>query len=317
MPARVLAIDGGQTGTRAIVAAATGQLEGVGIAGPSTDLREFDRALDHAVAKAPPVDAVVLGLTGVGISDAADDAYRDAVIAATGCTNVVLESDVYTALVGATGGGDGVLVVGGGGALAVGVSGNTRVRAGGLGPLLIDEGSGYWVGVEAIRASWKAVEGWGPRTALVEAVGVALGVPHIYDAKRRLHSGDIGFTEIASLAQVVDEVARRGDQVAEQLLTCAGQSLAQLALAALRAATWTSRPGVYTSGRLLQSSRDVARAFRLRLQADAPGVRLKSSKYPAIVGAAIVAFRQAGASPEDQALQSLSAQWSDTAAGAG
>lgn len=306
---RVLAIDGGQTGTRAIVASAAGELEGLGVAGPSMDPGEFGRAIRDAVSQAGKIDAVVLGLTGVGISDETDSWYRETAAAATGSTNVLLESDAYTALVGAAGGRDGVLVVGGGGALALGVSRGTRVRAGGLGPMLIDEGSGYWLGLEAIRASWRAVEGWGPATALLGTVCEALGVQHIYDAKRRIHAGDVGFTEIARLAEAVGGVAQQGDRVAERLLTHAGGALAELALAVVRGTTWSDGPSVYASGRLLQDCAEVAHAFKARLESGAPGARLAQATYPPIVGAAIVGFRLVGELPSGEALEALTERW--------
>jgi hypothetical protein len=61
--------------------------------------------------------------------------------------------DAQAAWEGALGGGAGVLILSGTGSIVVGRSARGRwARAGGLGPLLGDEGSGFWIGREWLRA---------------------------------------------------------------------------------------------------------------------------------------------------------------------
>jgi hypothetical protein len=61
-------------------------------------------------------------------------------------------ADVEAAYAGALGAGPGVLVLAGTGAMALGRDGRGRWRrAGGLGPLLGDEGSAFWIGREWLR----------------------------------------------------------------------------------------------------------------------------------------------------------------------
>src|SRR5439155_1968617 len=51
-------------------------------------------------------------------------------------------------------------------------------RAGGWGPLFGDEGGGYWVGCEALRAVARAHDGRGPETALQRLVAVEQASNH-------------------------------------------------------------------------------------------------------------------------------------------
>lgn len=100
-------------------------------------------------------------------------------------------SDAQAALLGALGDEPGVLVLAGTGSIVVGRDGRGRwARAGGLGPLVGDEGSGFWLGREWLRAR---VQRGGLRAAL-----------------RVVHAPD-AVTRIAALAPRVLARARRGD----------------------------------------------------------------------------------------------------------
>src|SRR2546425_11278224 len=61
-------------------------------------------------------------------------------------------ADAQAALLGAIGDGPGALVLAGTGSIVVAHDGRGRwTRAGGLGPLVGDEGSGFWLGREWLR----------------------------------------------------------------------------------------------------------------------------------------------------------------------
>ncbi len=122
---------------------------------------------------------------------------------------VVVLSDAQAALVGALGARPGLLVLAGTGSIVVGRDARGRwARAGGLGPLLGDEGSGFWVGREWLRATTQG-EDMGPVRRLVQAP----------DAPAR----------IAALAPGVLARARRGDRRARAIVTAAQAHLAAFA----------------------------------------------------------------------------------------
>src|SRR3989442_1715830 len=67
---------------------------------------------------------------------------------------VLVLSDAQAAHLGALGGGSGVLVLSGTGSIVIGRDGAERwERAGGLGPLLGDDGSAFWLGRAWLRAT--------------------------------------------------------------------------------------------------------------------------------------------------------------------
>jgi glucosamine kinase len=127
------------------------------------------------------VDAyVTLGLAGVD-RPAEHDAIT-AALAARGLSRDRLEvlADTWVALEGAVpttsvGPGARVLLIAGTGSVAVAADGARRLRVGGWGSRVGDEGSGAWLGVEAIRCTLRALDGRDVPGPLAKAVQARLG----------------------------------------------------------------------------------------------------------------------------------------------
>jgi len=115
-------------------------------------------------------------------------------------------SDAQAALHGALSGRPGVLILAGTGSIVVGLDpGGRWARAGGLGPLIGDEGSAFWLGREWLRATSSA----GRWRAALEAVRAREPV-----------------ARIAALAPAVLRRARQGDQRARSIVRRAQNGLA-------------------------------------------------------------------------------------------
>jgi N-acetylglucosamine kinase-like BadF-type ATPase len=128
----------------------------------------------------------------------------------------------------------GVAVIAGTGSAAWGRNAEgEEARAGGWGYLLGDEGSGYWLGREAVRYSLRRMNQGLPvdqlTAALLESCGVA-------DPNRLIflfHSPDTGRRFWAQQARHVVEAAAAGHVASQQLVDQAGSDLAALAAQAL------------------------------------------------------------------------------------
>jgi glucosamine kinase len=173
-----LGIDGGGSGCRARLCDAGGQVRGAAVAGaaniasdPAGALTQLMQVAREAMAGhcAPTEVCVVLGVAGANIPSAAA-ALTGALAAAMPFVRLAVVSDAATALAGAVGPRDGVLAAIGTGSVFASQR-ESRVRQiGGWGYQLGDEGSGAWMGRQAMMLALRALDGFTPMTPLLQAV---------------------------------------------------------------------------------------------------------------------------------------------------
>ncbi|HEY5979446.1 MAG TPA: BadF/BadG/BcrA/BcrD ATPase family protein [Microlunatus sp.] len=181
-PTLLLGADVGGTATRAAVATVAGEVLSVA-AGPAGNpnsvglelsAERIRSAAEQCLAQVGPdaadrVAAVVVGLAG---GARADEAFLAAVRPTGVAVLPRLVSDLAVAFCSATPATQGYVLVAGTGAVAGRiVSGDLRERRDGWGWLLGDEGSGFWLGREAVRATLAGLQGGTPHLGpLAEAV---------------------------------------------------------------------------------------------------------------------------------------------------
>jgi N-acetylglucosamine kinase-like BadF-type ATPase len=146
----------------------------------------------------------------------------------------------------ATAGEPGIVLISGGGAVAYGrnASGDS-LKVGGWGHLLGDEGSGYWIGLTAIKTVLRARAGMIPETELEGQLMARFRVRSDRKLLEKAYSGEISEAEIAGLVPLVDSLARQGDEAAAQIMEQAAAHLVELG------ATMLERLGelpIYLSG---------------------------------------------------------------------
>src|SRR4030095_5317067 len=114
--------------------------------------------------------AVCLGIAGVDREDEASTVR--AIMRRIGYrSHTIVVNDALIALVAAAGDAPGVVIIAGTGAIVYGRNANGEAaRAGGWGHMIGDEGSGYWIGREALSAVMRAYDGRGPATRLTAAI---------------------------------------------------------------------------------------------------------------------------------------------------
>lgn len=135
----------------------------------------------------------------------------------------------------AAGGADtGVAVIAGTGSAAWGRNADGgEARAGGWGYLLGDEGSGYWLGREAVRHSLRRMNQGLQPDRLTDSLLQACGIDHPNRLIALFHSPDTGRRFWAQQARLVVEAAAAGHPESRALLDQAGADLAALALEVL------------------------------------------------------------------------------------
>jgi glucosamine kinase len=136
--------------------------------------------------------------------------------------------DEVIALDAAFQGGPGILQIAGTGSNTIGrAPDGAQESAGGWSSRLGDEGSGYWIGLHAVRRALRALDRGEP-TQILERVGAIWGTPAIDDL---VNLGDsTPGPDFAALAPAINELAEAGDPVALGVLKQAAADLAEFVL---------------------------------------------------------------------------------------
>jgi N-acetylglucosamine kinase-like BadF-type ATPase len=173
--------------------------------------------------------AVCVGIAGVDRED--DDRTVRAMMRRLGFrTRTLVVNDALIALVAAVGDNPGVVVIAGTGSIAYGVNTDGfAARAGGWGYVLGDEGSGFWIGREALMAVVREADGRGPRTGLTPLVLGHFGISGVSGLVREIYEPGRHRQAVAALGLVVDRARAEGDVVAAEILRHASEELTRAA----------------------------------------------------------------------------------------
>jgi len=251
----VLAVDGGQSTIRVrhsdspavVESRGVSRLEGDTVGSVAAAVIEGWRS-----AGAPAVDRAVLGLTTAPSDDPTRQRLCGEVAKGVDADEVWVADDAVTAHAGALPADWGVSVTVGTGVacLAMPRKGDPSI-IGGHGYLLGDEGGGYWIGREGIRAVLRAADGRGLPTALTDPA--AERFENLDKLGERLHSVARSVDAIAQFAPDVLRTAEAGDPVARTIVDEAVDELIALIGAAVSVVAADDEPApIALGGRLLE-----------------------------------------------------------------
>ncbi len=299
-----LGVDGGQSGTTAMVGDETGRILGVGEAGPCNhaEAGQGRAKLEQAIRVSVTAACEQAGLDPAktrfeaacfGMSGGPDDKY-DILAATLRTERLVVTNDAVIALAGATSTGQGIITIGGTGSIAYGRNPAGRCsRAGGWGHIFGDEGGGFDIARQAARAVLRLEEGWGPPTILRDMMLSATASESANQMLHRFYTDEWPRSRVAVLARLVDSAAVDSDPVALAIMRGAAQHLAMLA-GAVRDELWSPGPAVevaYIGG--VFKSRILLESFRALVELQ-DGVRCIAPRRGPAEGALREAYRSAG-----------------------
>ncbi|MDE1148613.1 MAG: BadF/BadG/BcrA/BcrD ATPase family protein [Azospirillaceae bacterium] len=224
-----MGVDGGGTGCRVRLSNADGDRLGEG-QGSAANIRlglevswgailvAADQALAQASLTRSAFPRIHVGLGLAGICKPADERAVEG--AATACAGQPFAStsarnDAHTACLGAFEGEDGAILIAGTGSIGYALVGGVGRPIGGWGFEVSDEGSGAYLGREAVRAALRGHDGLGPDSAFTRHVMERIGgdpaavVAWVGAAK----PGDYG-----TFAPLTLDFAAAGDAVAASLV---------------------------------------------------------------------------------------------------
>jgi N-acetylglucosamine kinase-like BadF-type ATPase len=308
MASFVIGIDGGGTSTRAALLDLQGKLLAVGQSGSSniddvgvaTAQQNIDRAVAAAEAEAgiarQAAEAIFLGMAGV-TSESDREHIREIArnLGLAPDERIGVDHDCRAALAGGLSGRPGIVQIIGTGSSCYGRTADERCwMAGGRGHLISDEGSGCWMGLQAMRAAVRAYDGRAPHTPLLEGVLSALQIDEIDDILARLYVTGISRAELAAMAPMVVREAMGGDEAALGIVQKGAEDVSELVEAVARKLQMEQSPEVCIVGGLLNTGSIIFDTYRAAILRRVPSAQVKTAEQPPVMGAAILALALAG-----------------------
>ena len=202
----------------------------------------------------------------------------------------IFHSDAYIALLGSTMGKPGAMLISGTGSMACGIDVNgTYHTAGGWGQVLGDEGSGYHMALQGIKAALHAYDGLTGPTQLTGRLMQYFKLGVMQDIIDKIYHPPVEKSVIAGFATEVESAATEGDAIALQILQDEAAWLYKLALA-ITGKCATQDLGY--SGSVISRNAIVQSHLGTLLQQHS--ITLHAPMFSPEVGALIGAFREAG-----------------------
>ena len=237
----LLGVDGGGTQCRARLAKADGVVLGEGLAGPAN----IRLGLQDGLATVRAAADQCLQQAGLGYGDCRIIAclalagacepvsLAQALAVPLPFWRTTLTSDARAACVGAHAGRDGGIVIVGTGSVGWAIAAGKDYRVGGWGFPVSDEGSGAWLGCEALRRVLWAHDGLVPCTSVLRSLferfaGDGYAIVRWMDGAHPRDYASLAPTVVAHVGvgdamavELVQQAATHIDAIAAKLLACA------------------------------------------------------------------------------------------------
>jgi glucosamine kinase len=307
----VMGVDGGATKTLAAVLDLHTRTLHLAHGGPSNEdavgaqaaVRALLETADEAIARAglarEDLAAAVLAVAGT------DTAAVAANVRAARTDAWIVVNDVVGAWATATGAGPGIATVSGTGSNVFGIGPEGRAwRAGGWGHLLGDEGSGYWFGIQSIKAALRDREASGPKTALSDAAPAFFGAASVEALASLVYSKPLTKGEIAAFAIETARLADGGDVVARELYERGARELGVQIAAVIRMTGLAEKsPGgrpfpVGLIGSAFKAGAVFVEPLARAVHEHAPDARIETVEMAPVGGSLLLAARACGHAEE-------------------
>jgi N-acetylglucosamine kinase-like BadF-type ATPase len=311
-----LGVDGGQSHTEAVVADEFGQILGFGLGGASNHAeipggRERLRnaiidSVGQAISASPHLRVSDSHFTSAhfGMTGGAD--YKEEIIREIiDAEHFSIGHDAPTALASGTGGKCGIVVISGTGSAIYGENERgEKARAGGLGYLFSDEGSGFWLSTQTIRLAIKSQDGVIENAGLERLVLDYFKVEKIRDLTTPFYNGKVSRDEIASFARVVHDEATKGNEILREQIKFGANSLVENVKSVANRLQFVDKFEVVGVGGMFQG--ELMQKFFIEYLAEkVPKANFIKPRFKPAVGALLLAYRNAKIELSEQLLLNL------------
>jgi N-acetylglucosamine kinase-like BadF-type ATPase len=270
-------VDAGGTGTVAALSRG-GRVESSARAGPAnaTSVGTFAAAAEIVNLVRTVTDGTVANALFVAAAGAGREEAREALLASLRLafpeTLIAVEDDTRVALRAALPEGPGAVIIAGTGSVAYAENGDARVCVGGAGYLIGDEGSGFAIGVAALKLLVHVYDGRSDADELSDVVARALGTKDRESLFSTIYGSRLDVARIAALAPNVLALAGQGHRGATKIVQNASGDLAELTRAAVRqSGLHDLSPSIVFAGGLLRENSLLSFLLEARITSDIPG----------------------------------------------
>ncbi|NLB36595.1 MAG: hypothetical protein GX824_04750 [Clostridiales bacterium] len=296
-----LGVDGGGTKTTAVVSDSSGR---VLCACEGESINYYAIGLEKARSNMKKVFASVSEKCGIvffdgafiGMSALNSRADEKELRAFTGgvvnAAKTDMASDLYVALEALLEKGECAVAISGTGSMSIARDKKGKTSCiGGWGHILGDEGSGYSIALEAIRAAIRAYEGSAPKTELTNAVLEHYKINKPQELIDLFYNKPIEKKEIAAFAIPARLCAQNGDEIAAQIILKNADDFSKTVLALLCRYSNGIRIGLW--GGIFQHCPQYLNRFSKNL-ADKGYTNVGLLQYPPEIGAIFAAMKLCG-----------------------
>ncbi len=298
----IIGIDGGGTKTHSILATLDGEFlasytEGASnphVVGFEASARviaaSIEKCLAHLHESASPNLKIVAGIAGIG-RPADQETLRSALVRInTAYESIVLTTDVRIALEGALPWRSGIVLIAGTGSIAYYRDNKGGlIRSGGWGRILGDEGSGFTIAREGLRAVLLQHDGRGTETALTPLALRHYAIPSVDQLITEVYKKG---TEISSFAPLVVDAAANGDDIAIRIIDEESKKLVSLVKPLIDRSISEGKLQLAMIGGLLEHKTAYSVKVRTLLKESYPNVYVQRPKFSPVVGALILALNE-------------------------
>ncbi|NLC68569.1 MAG: hypothetical protein GX754_07265 [Clostridiaceae bacterium] len=183
------------------------------------------------------------------------------------------------------------------------------IHTGGWGSLLGDEGSGFYIGREGLKAAIKYYEETGPYTVLYDLVMNEWKLNTMLDVIKKVYGVSSSRYVISSAVPLVSKAASMGDGIAVDIFRSAGKEMARQAIAMLKRLNIKQEIIVTIAGGSWKGSRIMFEAFRNAVIGAFPNVTVTVPLFEPVIGGVILQAKKVDEGAVDEYLQVIKGQF--------
>jgi len=279
----IIGVDGGGTKTEAVAYSLEDKELGKGRSGFGNLLLDPNKALNNIMEAIEKCKnsiegqgekceclCIYLGLAGIEAGDNIEKV--ESLLKEKFNCRVKASNDADIAHAALLRGEDGIMTISGTGSISYGLYKGKKARAGGWGHILGDEGSGYFIALEAFKRMTFEEDSALTLSQLTKAIMSKLNINKVNDIKEFIYCATKG--DIAAYAPVVVELAKASEVNSVHILKLAGSELAIMTERLHKKLGINEPINIGIKGSILTEVKIVREEFKSHLEKNLVGVSL-------------------------------------------